>query len=229
MIKKICKYCNESGKEPIPVSPKAVMALTLTIDFSVPSICSVCKGKGFNLFYCEENDLIECKGCNGTGRLENGIVKTIFKKCDSCDGKGYIELHKGGPNYTYDFWQLIDERILSVAKPRFENNLYADAVEAAFKELNSIIKSVVLNKTNIEIDGKNLMEKAFSLDNPIIRLADLNTENGKNIQKGFLQIYSGAMTGIRNPKAHSNLNITKELSIHYLFLASLLISMISDG
>jgi uncharacterized protein (TIGR02391 family) len=220
LIKKTCKYCNESGKEPIPISPKSVISLTLTIDFSVPSICSVCKGKGFNLFDCEENDLIECKGCNGTGRLENGIVKTIFNKCDSCNGKGFIDLHKIESNYPCNFWQLIDERIIAVAKPRFENNLYADAVEAAFKELNSVIKSVVLKKTDIELDGKNLMEKAFSLDKPIIRL--------KNIQKGFLQIFSGAMTGIRNPKAHSNIDISKELSIHYLFLASLLISMISE-
>lgn len=35
---------------------------------------------------------------------------------------------------------------------------------------------------------------------------DLTTESGRNIQSGFSQILSGAMTGIRNPKAHANID-----------------------
>lgn len=37
-----------------------------------------------------------------------------------------------------------------------------------------------------------------------------------------MQIFSGAMTGIRNPKTHKNIKIDKKRAIHFLFLASLL-------
>jgi len=37
-----------------------------------------------------------------------------------------------------------------------------------------------------------------------------------------MQIFAGAMTGIRNPKAHANIVIDRNRAIHLLFLASLL-------
>jgi uncharacterized protein (TIGR02391 family) len=66
------------------------------------------------------------------------------------------------------------------------------------------------------------MNRAFSPNAPIVRLADLSTEDGRNIQKGYMQIFAGAMTGIRNPKAHSNVTIDANRAIHHLHLASLL-------
>jgi len=42
------------------------------------------------------------------------------------------------------------------------------------------------------------------------------------MQKGYMQIFSGAMTGIRNPKAHSNVIVDEKRAIHHLHLASLL-------
>jgi len=50
-------------------------------------------------------------------------------------------------------------------------------------------------------------ERAF------VALDDLSTESGKTFSKGYMQI-AGAMVGIRNPKAHANLNITKEQCMH---------------
>jgi uncharacterized protein (TIGR02391 family) len=88
--------------------------------------------------------------------------------------------------------------------------------------LNSKIKEHVRKATGQEFDGADLMNRAFSLNNPLVRVADLSTEDGKNMQKGYMQIYSGAMTGIRNPKTHSNVMIDEKRSIHHLHLASLL-------
>ncbi len=67
-----------------------------------------------------------------------------------------------------------------------------------------------------------------SLDNPIIKLTPLSSETDKNIQKGYLQIFSGAIIGIRNPKAHENLSIDENRAIHLIFLASLLMSKIDE-
>lgn len=137
-----------------------------------------------------------------------------------------------GPNSQYDhgnFWLLLHKRVVEVAKPRFEAGHYADAVEAALKELNIAVKNRVKQKTNQELDGAPLMQKAFSLNAPIIVLDDLGTDSGRNQQLGYMQIFAGAMIGIRNPKAHENMVITSERAIHHLFLASLLFSRFEEG
>jgi len=59
-------------------------------------------------------------------------------------------------------------------------------------------------------------------------LSDLSTQTGKDIQKGYMQIFSGAMTGIRNPKVHDNIEIDDKRAIHFLFLASLLIEKVDE-
>lgn len=44
-----------------------------------------------------------------------------------------------------------------------------------------------------------------------------------------MQIFAGAMTGIRNPKAHENIIITMDQAIHHIFLASLLMQQIDSA
>jgi uncharacterized protein (TIGR02391 family) len=102
---------------------------------------------------------------------------------------------------TEDFWSRLHPSVVRVSRARFDAGHYADAVEAAFKELNSITKEHVRKATQ-ECDGADLMNRAFSLNNPLVRVSDLSTEDGKNMQKGYMQIFAGAMTGIRNPKGH---------------------------
>jgi uncharacterized protein (TIGR02391 family) len=121
-----------------------------------------------------------------------------------------------------DFWSRLHGSVVRVSRARFEAGHYADAVEAAFKELNSTIKEHVRKATGEEYDGVDLMNRAFSPNNPIIRVADLSTKDGENMQKGYMQIFSGAMSGIRNPKAHSNVTIDEKRAIHHLHVASLL-------
>lgn len=220
MVRKECKYCEGKGKDPDPY-PGNILRTPL----SLPNPCNTCKGLGFNVFKGDEENLIECRTCDSTGRLSNDYT---FKKCDVCNGSGYIDISPYINDEKKDFWSMIDTRIISVAKPRFDNGQFADSVEASFKEINEVVKQRYLNERGQEFDGANLMSKTFSVDNPVIKIADLSTESGKNIQKGFLQIFSGAMTGIRNPKTHSNLVIERNLTIHYLFLASLLMSKIPD-
>ncbi len=115
-----------------------------------------------------------------------------------------------------DFWDTIHESIVRVAKNRFESGHYADAVESAFKEINKRVKEIVKSKTGEELDGAGLMFKAFPENNPVIVLDDLSTETGRNIQKGYMHIFAGAMMGIRNPKAHDNIEITKRKSQYIL-------------
>jgi uncharacterized protein (TIGR02391 family) len=121
-----------------------------------------------------------------------------------------------------DFWSRLHPSVTQVVKARFDASHYADAVEAAFKELNSKVKAYMKRATGQEFDGADLMQRAFSPNAPVVRLADLSTEDGKSIQQGYMQIFAGSMTGIRNPKAHSNITIDAPRAIHFLHLASLL-------
>lgn len=129
---------------------------------------------------------------------------------------------------TDGVWSLLHADVVRTAKGRFDAGHYADAVEAALKELNSAIKDLVKKSTGKELDGADLMHQALSPKTPIIILDDLGTESGRNQQTGYMEIFAGAMTGIRNPKAHENLTITKERAIHHLFLASLLFHRLNE-
>ena len=130
--------------------------------------------------------------------------------------------------FSNEFWKEIHPKITEIAESRFKAGHFADAAESSFKEINSCVKKIVKKMTREELDGSSLMKNAFSLNNPIIVLDDLSTESGKNIQLGYMEIFSGSMIGIRNPKVHANLNITENRAKHFIFLASLLMFKIEE-
>ena len=73
---------------------------------------------------------------------------------------------------TDEIWRIMHPAVREVAKSRMESGYYADAVESACKLLNTTVRTIVQSETGEEADGASLMRKAFSLKNPIIRLAD---------------------------------------------------------
>ena len=132
------------------------------------------------------------------------------------------------PDQTGQVWGLLHPSVVALAKPRFEAGHYADAVEAVLKEVNSVVKLLHKTAANEELDGAQLMRKAFTPNNPTITLDDLTTETGRNIQQGHMDLFAGAMIGVRNPKAHGNIVITPERAIHHFFLASLLFHKLDE-
>lgn len=142
-----------------------------------------------------------------------------------------IQKHLADPNppqseTTIDFWLLIHPEIIAVTKRRFDAGEYADSAAAGFKHINSVVKDIVKTSTGNEYDGAALMRQAFTPNKPIITIQTLATESGKNVQQGYMDIFAGSMTGIRNPKAHANISIGRERAIHFIFLASLLMDTI---
>ncbi|MBI9107083.1 MAG: TIGR02391 family protein [Spirochaetales bacterium] len=126
------------------------------------------------------------------------------------------------------FWEFIHPRIKNICISRYQSGHYADAVESALKEVNSSVKAIVKSAIGEELDGAKLMGRALSVQNPIIKFNDLESESDKNIQQGYLQIFQGAIIGIRNPKAHENMTTERNKAIHLLFLASLLMNKIDE-
>lgn len=128
-----------------------------------------------------------------------------------------------------DIWNFIHPLIAEVSMQRFNDHHYADAVESAFKEVNTRVKRLYQNMTGEERDGADLMRKAFSPNTPILTFENLGTQTGKNVQQGYMEIFAGAITGIRNPKAHQNMYITETEAVQRLMLASLLMSKIDEA
>jgi len=124
---------------------------------------------------------------------------------------------------AFDGRAVMHPVVLRVAEPRMEAGQYADAVESAFKELNNAVKEKVRTKFDKELDGQKLMQRVFAQDNPILFVKDnLDTQTKKDTQQGYMMMFSGAMSAIRNPKAHQNMTISRDDAIRKLMFASML-------
>jgi uncharacterized protein (TIGR02391 family) len=211
---------------------------------SFQKTCGPCNGNG----YYGSSNTSTCKVCGGLGELILEGSSSDYKTCGPCHGNGYYgssststcQICKGfglnrrpSPSPAADRkqhdvfdWRLLHPEIISVAKTRFESGHFADAVEAGFKEVNDRIKKLCKTATGKEYDGADLMWKAFSPKQPILLLGDLSTDTGKDMQQGYMEIFAGAIIGIRNP---TNIAIDPERAIHFLFLASLLMFKVDEA
>ena len=128
--------------------------------------------------------------------------------------------HEAAPAKTeVGIEELLHPVIYEHAFQHYLNGHYREAV------LNSIVAifDLIRERTGLDLDGAKLISEAFSLDKPHLILSELDTESGRNDQKGFIQIFSGAYLGIRNPKAHSLAHdLDKTKAAQYLVFASLL-------
>lgn len=127
------------------------------------------------------------------------------------------------------FWSYLHPIIYKVSGDKFNQGFYADAVESAMKEINSRVKKIYRRYRKEEKDGQDLMRKAFSPSNPLLIFQGLDTESGKNVQEGYMQIFAGAIQGIRNPNAHENMYISRESSIKILIFASSLMDKVDEA
>lgn len=124
------------------------------------------------------------------------------------------------------FEHLLHPVISEHALPKYKDGHLRNAV------LDSIIAvfDLIRQKTGLGEDGDELIGKVFSLADPYLVLNEIETESGKNEQKGFIQIFKGVFQGIRNPKAHSlSHDLTQIEAAQCLILASLLAQRIEEA
>lgn len=120
---------------------------------------------------------------------------------------------------TADYWTYVHPAIRQVSMKAMNSGLFAEAVEAAFKEVNIQVK----RKASSEKDGVSLMRWAFSPNNPVLKVTpDMETQSGKDTQAGYMDMFAGAISAIRNPKAHENMVISRDDAVRKLIFASML-------
>ena len=127
------------------------------------------------------------------------------------------------------FWAFVHESIINSSKDLFDNGHYAESVEAAFLEITVRVKNIMKTQTGEDLDGTAAMQKAFSLNNPIIQVADISSRTGKDIQQGVMELLTGSIRYIRNPKAHEKIVVEKHDAVRKLHLASLLMNEIDKA
>ena len=100
------------------------------------------------------------------------------------------------------------------------------AIFEAFKAVNNRVKVM----TKLDLDGSAPMTRVFSDKYPVIELADLSTETGRNVQSGFRFLFMGAAQGIRNPEAHEQFRpLDDEEGFEALAFASLLMRRLDEA
>jgi len=117
---------------------------------------------------------------------------------------------------------VTDELLRETTQKLFDNGHYALAVEEAFKCLNNFVKA----KAGIGADGADLMRNVFTPKNPTLALNSLKTDSQRDQQLGYMDIFAGTMTGIRNPRAHEHKYLDEpQIALEMLSLANHLLRM----
>ena len=94
-----------------------------------------------------------------------------------------------------------DQELLKFVAPLYANRHYAQAVEEACKFLDNLVKR---RSGRTDLTGASLMRTAFSPRKPILKLNSLAIQSEKDEQQGYMDLFAGAMSGIRNPRAHEH-------------------------
>lgn len=125
------------------------------------------------------------------------------------------------PTPTQWFWQFLHPKISKTIRELFERNNYTEAAFTAINLLNSELKDYYREKTGQELDGYALAGAILSGSTPVLKVSDLTTESGRNVQKGLMYLIQGLFTGARNPIFHGQ-TIGPQYCLHILFLVSLI-------
>ncbi len=100
------------------------------------------------------------------------------------------------------FEELVtDNQLQQTSGPLFRDRHFARAVEEAFKCLNNAVKD---KSGLVDRDGSDLMRAAFSANSPVLKLSESDSISARDEQRGYMDIFAGSMTGIRNPRAHDH-------------------------
>lgn len=124
-----------------------------------------------------------------------------------------------------EVWSIMHPKIIELSKPRIESGQYADAVSAAFRQIELSVRKTFVEKGG---DGKefgvDLMRKAFDIrdEKPILEFKSSSECSDGSIQRGYEHMFEGSMMAIRNPKAHENDDIALEDALRKLAFASML-------
>ena len=103
----------------------------------------------------------------------------------------------------------MNERLKDAIKMHYDNKDYTEVVRDAILFLMNEIRA----KSDLQdIDGVELINKAFSEKNPYVKINKMQTNTEKNKQKGVMDLSKGLVEYFRNPMSHSKQHYSKEIA-----------------
>jgi uncharacterized protein (TIGR02391 family) len=112
----------------------------------------------------------------------------------------------------------LHSEIARAASDLYHNGHYANAIEDAVKALSAWVRY----RSGETLDGTTLMEKVFSPKNPVLRFNELKDKSDEDEQRGFMMLFTGAITALRNPRAHKLIEDEAERALEFIAFVSLL-------
>ncbi len=201
--------------------------------------------------FCEEcgaETIHRCPNCQEgiKGKLwVRGGVASVYsvpvpKFCHKC-GKPYpwsksgkVEVIKA--SNPYELYKILDihPEIKKVSEKLFRNGHYAEAIFASSKRIINLVKEKTGRpkdkKSGKELDGAKLMRKVFSVTHPKLKINELRTDTEKTEQQGFQSLFAGAVMGVRDPKAHSDITLDNlDKALEYIMFTSLLARKVDEA
>jgi uncharacterized protein (TIGR02391 family) len=163
-------------------------------------------------------DTVRDKVGSGIAKLKT-LVEILDEQAGSDDGDAGSKAIR-----AYGGLDLHPE-ISRASSSLYQDGHYSNAVEAAVKALNGLVRL----RSGLEHDGTTLMERAFSPSNPVLKFNDLQDQSDKDEQKGFMNLFSGAVSGLRNPRAHGFIQDDPERVLEFIAFVSLLAKLLDEA
>ena len=133
-----------------------------------------------------------------------------------------------GPRSAIDRFDdsVTSSALRAASRELFVDGHYARAVGEAFKCVNNEVKA---KSGQSGLDGDKLMRSVFSANRPILALNALKSTSEKDEQRGYMEMFAGAMTGIRNPRAHEHLEDDASEALEMIVLANHLLRRLDSS
>ncbi len=128
---------------------------------------------------------------------------------------------RGEPSRALKAYQGMDlhPAIQQAAGTLFADGHYASAILNAVIALNDLVR---LKSGVTDRDGVTLMQHVFSSKSPLLKFNALASKTDEEEQFGFQQMFCGAVSGLRNPRAHSLIKDDPERALEFIAFVSLL-------
>jgi uncharacterized protein (TIGR02391 family) len=107
----------------------------------------------------------------------------------------------------------------------YRNGHFANAIEDSVKALNALVR---LRSGVDDLDGTKLMEHVFSPNSPVLKFNELKDKSEEAEQRGFMMLFSGAVVGLRNPRAHKLIQDDPEQALEFIAFISLLAKLLDS-
>jgi uncharacterized protein (TIGR02391 family) len=120
---------------------------------------------------------------------------------------------------------IFDSELYLKITPEYASGNYSSAIKTAILYLTEEIRK----RTDLDIDGDSLITKAFSENNPLIKLNKLETETDRSEQAGYMQMLQGLYKAIRNPRNHNLKEDSKESCDDILIMINYFLKLIQKA